>query len=251
MAAKTPLVSLHDISFAYGTEPVLSHLNLEIHRGEYLGVIGPNGGGKTTLLRIMLGLLKPQAGSVELFGQPLGRFRNWPRVGYVPQRVTSVEPRLPITVEEVVALGRAARAGLFRALGSADHTAVTEAMEKVDILPLRRRLLTELSGGQLQRVFIAKALAAGPEILILDEPTVGIDIKSQDAFYQLLSSLNKTEGLTLVMVSHDIDVIVNEVTKLACINETLVYHGSPEQFVKEDYLAKLYGKARKFILHGH
>jgi zinc transport system ATP-binding protein len=249
--AAAPLVALHDVSFAYDAEPVLSHINLEVHRGEYLGVIGPNGGGKTTLLRLMLGLLEPTSGTVELFGQPVERFRDWPAVGYVSQRVIGSSGRLPISVEEVVMLGRTARAGLFRRFSAADRAAVTAAMEKVDILPLRHRLITELSGGQQQRVFIAKALAADPQILILDEPTVGIDIRSQDTFYQLLTDLNRTEHLTLVMVSHDIDVIVSEVTRIACINETLIYHGAPKEFVKEDYMQKLYGKQRKFILHGH
>jgi zinc transport system ATP-binding protein len=252
-SANEPLVALRDVSFAYNAEPVLEHINLEVHRGEYLGVIGPNGGGKTTLLRLMLGLLEPTAGSVELFGQPLASFRDWPRVGYVSQRATGsgTSGRLPMTAEEVVALGRVSRAGLFRRLGAADRAAVAAAMERTDVLPLRHRLITELSGGQQQRVFIAKALAGDPDILILDEPTVGIDIQSQDAFYQLLAGLNRTEHLTLIMVSHDIDVIVNEVTRIACINDTLVYHGSPKEFLKEDYLTQLYGKSRKFILHGH
>jgi zinc transport system ATP-binding protein len=249
--SSAPLIALRDVSFAYGADPVLSHINLEVHRGEYLGVIGPNGGGKTTLLRLMLGLLEPASGSIELFGRTIGSFKDWPAVGYVSQRVIGSSGRLPISVEEVVMLGRTARAGLFHRLGAKDRAAVTAAMEKVDILPLRHRLITELSGGQQQRVFIAKALAADPKILILDEPTVGIDIKSQDAFYQLLSELNRSGHLTLVMVSHDIDVIVGEVTRIACINETLVYHGAPAEFVKEDYMTKLYGKQRKFILHGH
>jgi zinc transport system ATP-binding protein len=199
-----------------------------VHRGEYLGIIGPNGGGKTTLLKLMLGLLKPQSGTVELFGQSVDKFNDWPRIGYVAQRATSADTKLPITVEEVVTLGRVARAGLFRRLKAADRAAINQAMEKVGIADLRKRLITELSGGQQQRVYIAKALAADPEILILDEPTVGIDVKSQDEFYQLLKTLNQTERLTLVMVSHDIDVIVSEVSKIACINETLVYHGSPQ-----------------------
>jgi zinc transport system ATP-binding protein len=246
-----PFVELNDVSFAYNGEPVLSRIGLEVHRGEYLGVIGPNGGGKTTLLKLALGLLQPTSGTVKLFGRPVGQFKDWSKIGYVSQRATTTESKLPLTVEEVVSFGRVARAGLFRSLGADDRAAVTRAMERVDILPLRKRLITELSGGQQQRVFIAKALAGGPEILFLDEPTVGIDVRSQDSFYQLLAGLNRTEHLTLVMVSHDIDVIVNEVTKLACINETLVYHGAPQEFVKDDYMAKLYGKARKFILHGH
>lgn len=251
MTTPQPLLQLTDVSVKYGEEPVLDRVTMEVHEGDYVGVIGPNGGGKTTLLKVMLGLITPTSGEVQLLGRPVREFREWWRVGYVPQRATSLDVRFPTTVEEVVALGRVARVGLWHRLGRADREAVTEALEQVDMSDHRRRLITELSGGQQQRVLIAKALVSEPTLLMLDEPTVGIDVKSQDRFYQLLSALNKQRGLTLVMVSHDIDVVVNEVTKIACINETLAYHGDPQSFMKDDYVAKLYGKARKFILHGH
>jgi zinc transport system ATP-binding protein len=251
MADTFPLIQLKDVSFMRNNEPVLDHISLNIEAGEYVGVIGPNGGGKTTLLRIMLGLIKPTAGQVKLVGASPDRFRDWWKIGYVPQKAASFDARFPITVEEVVMLGRVSKLGIGRRPSSTDRQAVSQALEQVDMAGYRHRLITELSGGQQQRVFIAKALAAGPQVLILDEPAVGIDVKSQDRFYQLLSNLNKQSGLTLVMVSHDIDVVVNEVTKIACINETLVYHGSPKDFMKDDYMAQLYGKARKFILHGH
>lgn len=246
-----PLIELTDVSFAYGPNEVLSHIHLDINRGDYVGVIGPNGGGKTTLLRVILGLRAPKHGLVNLFGQPISSFKAWHKVGYVAQHSTSLETKAPVTVEEVVGMGRISRLGLFKMRGSKDKKIIEEAMAKVAILPLRKRLLTELSGGQQQRVFIAKALAGEPEVLILDEPTVGIDIKSQDAFYQLLAKLNKKEQLTLVLVSHDVDVVVNEVTKVACINQTLIFHGAPKKFLEGDYMANLYGKGRKFILHGH
>jgi zinc transport system ATP-binding protein len=249
--ATSPLLQLENVSFAYGGEPVLDRITLDVQSGEYVGIIGPNGGGKTTLLKVMLGLIQPGSGEVQLFGQPLHQFKDWWRIGYVPQKATSFDPRFPITVEEVVSLGRVARRGLGRRFSPADHAAVQKALAQVGMTELRTRRLDELSGGQQQRVFIAKALASGPELLILDEPAVGIDNKSQDQFYQLLSELNKKAGLTLVMVSHDIDVVVNEVTKVACINETLIYHGDPKAFLGEEHMAQLYGKARKFILHGH
>jgi zinc transport system ATP-binding protein len=249
--ANTPLIALDDVSFSYNGEPVLDRISLEVNAGDYLGVIGPNGGGKTTMLRMMLGLIRAVGGNVRLFGVPVGKFRQWSRIGYVPQKATSFDSRFPITVEEVVALGRVSKVGMWRGFSAKDKAAVSKALAAVGMGDYRKRLITDLSGGQQQRVFIAKALASEPEVLILDEPAVGIDVKSQDAFYQLLSRLNKDEGLTLVMVSHDIDVVVNEVTKIACINETLIYHGAPQDFLKDDYVAKLYGKERKFILHGH
>jgi zinc transport system ATP-binding protein len=236
-----PVVELKNVSFAYGGEPTLVDLNLKVAAGEYVGVIGPNGGGKTTLMKLMLGLLTPDKGEVKLFGVPRNQFSHWHKIGYVPQRFGSSDFRLPITVEEVVGFG---------ALKGGKST-VSESLAQVGLQNLAKRRLNELSGGQQQKVFIAKALASHPEVLILDEPTAGVDVKAQDDFYQLLAELNKDHGITIILVSHDIDVVVNEVSKLACINEALVYHGQPKDFIEKDYMTKLYGKTRKFILHGH
>jgi zinc transport system ATP-binding protein len=199
----------------------------------------------------MLGLLEPSNGEVKLFGVPVKKFRDWPRLGYVPQKAINFESRLPISALEVVLLGRIGRAGLGRRLTKHDREIALQSLETVGLAGFGGRKITELSGGQQQRVLLAKALAGEPELLILDEPTVGIDMQSQEEFYQLLASLNKQRGLTLVLVSHDIDVVVNEVTKLACINQGLVYHGEPKEFMKEDYLTQLYGHNRHMILHGH
>ncbi|MCL4473275.1 MAG: metal ABC transporter ATP-binding protein [Actinobacteria bacterium] len=248
---KQPLIRLEDVSFSFGREPVLDRISLEIGEGEYLGVIGPNGGGKTTLLRLMLGLIQPASGSVSLFGQPVNAFRDWSKIGYIPQKATHIESRFPYTVEEVVQLGRISRVGVLRRFKAADKKSIAEALELVDMLPYRKHLVTELSGGQQQRVFIAKGLVSDPAVLILDEPTVGVDLKSQDEFYRLLSRLNREHRMTLVVVSHDVDVIANEVGSLACVNQTLIYHGEPKEFIKGDYLENLYGQGRKFILHGH
>lgn len=232
------LIELRDVSFSYGSEPVLERINLTINAGEYVGVIGPNGGGKTTLIRLILGLEKPDTGTIRLWNKPASDFTQRRMIGYVPQRVAASDFRLPITVGEVVR---------FVARTKLD---AHEAMERLGITKLARRPLAELSGGQQQKAFIAKALAGKPEVLILDEPTAGVDVKAQDDFYQLIAQLNK-DGLTIIMVSHDIDVVMNEVSKLICINEDLVYHGKPKDFIEKDYLTKLYGKTRKFILHGH
>ena len=245
------IISLRDVSFSFDDRPVLEHINLDINQGDYLGIIGPNGGGKTTILKLMLGLLRPAAGAVELFGRPVKEFRDWFRIGYVPQKATSFESRFPFTVEEVVSLGRIPRAGLFHRLGDDDRKAVAEALERVQLLPQRKELVTELSGGQQQRVFIAKGLVADPAVLILDEPTVGVDVESQDEFYHLLSQLNVEHGITMVLVSHDVDVIANEVSVLACVNQTLICHGEPLSIMEGDQLDKVYGPARKFIVHGH
>lgn len=236
-----PVIELRGVSFAYQHEPTLANLSLVVEAGEYVGVIGPNGGGKTTLMKLMLGLLTPDEGEIRLFGRPRDQFRDWHAIGYVPQRAGNSDFRLPITVEEVVRFGAP----------RGNKTAARASLAQVDMQQYAAARLSELSGGQQQKIFIAKALAAQPKVLILDEPTAGVDVRAQDDFYQLLAALNKQQGLTIILVSHDIDVVVNEVSKLACINEVLVYHGRPKEFIEKDYISKLYGKTRKFILHGH
>lgn len=245
-----PIIRVDNVSFSYNGNHVLDGIKLEVMPGDYLGLIGPNGSGKTTLLKLILGLLQPKSGRVDLFGKPLHRVKDWTLLGYIPQKATQFENKFPITVWETVSLGRIAKRGLLGKLNNDDRKAIDNALSKVSLLSYKNKLLDELSGGQQQRVFIAKALASDPQLLILDEPTVGIDSQSQGEFYELLTQLNK-EGKTIVIVSHDISVIANEVTSLACLNKTLVYHGTPKQFIKEDYLEKLYGKDRKFIIHGH
>lgn len=227
--AGTPLIDIKNVSFSYGgSEQVLENINLQVNRGDFLGIIGPNGSGKTTLLKIILGLLKPQDGSI---------FVDRTKIGYVPQKAGLSTLQFPITIDEVVGMGGS--------LG------VARALAAVGMSAHGKRLLWELSGGQQQRVFIARALAAQPEILILDEPTVGVDVDSQAGFYELLRDLNSTQKLTLVLVSHDVDVIAHEVTQIACINRTLVCHGRPKDVLQSDFMAALYGKHLRFVVHGH
>ncbi len=245
------IIEVQNVSFAYGETPVLKDITLTIHQGDYVGIIGPNGSGKTTLLKIMLGLLKPSSGAIKLFGSDCLCFKEWSRIGYVPQKATNFDPLFPATVYEVAAMGRYGKKGLLRHLNKEDEAIIETSLRQVEMLNFKERLIGDLSSGQQQRVFIARALAGKPEVIFLDEPTVGIDVKTQEQFYSLLKRLNQELGLTLVLVSHDIDVIANEATELACINQTLVYHGEPKEFIKGDYLQKLYGKNIRLILHDH
>jgi len=244
------LVNITGVSFKYGQEKVLDDINLEIKKGDFLGLIGPNGSGKTTLLKIILGLLTPSSGTVSLFGQRIQDFKERRKIGYVPQKAGSTPTDFPITVGEIVGMG-IPQQNFFGFTSTRNQKAITTALEAVGLGKQQGRLLSSLSGGQQQRVFIARALVSNPELLILDEPTVGVDIEAQNKFYTLLRDLNKRFNLTLVLVSHDIDVVANEVSSLACLNCKLIYHGTPKEFIKEDYLKKLYGKDLRFILHGH
>lgn len=246
----TPIIELNKASYAFGSEPVLNDVTMAVHAGDYMGIIGPNGGGKTTMLKLMLGIFKPDQGSVRLFGKPLHDFTDWSRIGYVPQKVMNVEARMPISVLEVVLFGRVKKRGLLRRFTAEDLTTARAALTKVDMQAFAKRQITALSGGQQQRVFIAKALASEPEVLLLDEPTVGIDLQSQHDFYKLLDKLNH-DGITLVMVSHDVDVMVKEVNHLVWVNKAIAYNGVPQDFKPDEYLKTLYGKDRQFIRHAH
>lgn len=228
------IIEIKNISFSYGKNEVLRDISLDIHRGDYLGMIGPNGAGKTTLLKIMLRLLAPSAGSVRIFGRPLNEFDEWEKIGYVPQKVAHFDDNFPATVREIALMGRYGRRGLLKKITREDKEAAEKALQEVGLREERSRLIGDLSGGEQQRVFIARALAGEPEIIFLDEPTTGVDRPTQDQFYALLRKLNKELGLTLVLISHDIERVAKEAMHIACIDRTLVCHTSPEEFLKTE-----------------
>ncbi len=244
------LVELESVSLRSEGEVILDRINLRVERGDFLGIIGPNGAGKTTLLRVILGLETPSSGSVRLFGEPVEAFRGWGQLGYLPQRV-ALDPRFPATVAEVVASGLTARAGLFRSPGPNAARAVDEALSLAGMAPHRERLLGRLSVGQQQRALIARALVTRPELLLLDEPTGGIDPEAQEQFYDLLQTLNRSHGVTLVLVTHDIGVVGSAVRKLACLNRRLVFHGEPKEFLSDAALSSLYGAPVHLLSHRH
>lgn len=220
------LVDADNLSVKLGAETAVDRVSFCIHQGEFVGIIGPNGAGKTTLLRVVLGLIKPTAGKVRTSGAVLG---------YVPQRGNMYSAAVPISVLEVVQLGAGSKATAMRAL------------EETGMQAFAHRRFTELSGGQQQRVTIAKALASNAELLILDEPTTGIDERSQNEFYDLLQTL-QGKGITIVMVSHEVDTITRLATRVICLNRSILYDGSPEHFEADKYLPSAY-KAQHLLLH--
>lgn len=251
-APRKTIIDVRDLTFRYGSTTIIENINFTVAEGEYLGIIGPNGGGKTTLVKILLGLLVPSSGTVTIFGKDVREFREGYRIGYVPQRLAHADPHFPATVREMVASGRTPRIGLFQPFRHEDHDAVDRAMRIADVHTLRDQRMDELSGGQRQRVFIARALAAEPSILILDEPTAGIDPASEEKFYTFLAELNEKHKITILFITHDIDVIAREARSVLCLNHGLICHGSPKEFIKEEYLQRLYGKRSvQFILHDH
>jgi len=245
-----PYVELEDVEFSYGEVRVLEGINLTVEPGDFLGIIGPNGSGKTTLLRIMLGLMEPTRGTVRLFGHPPSSFRQWGRVGYVPQKAT-LDPALPATVQEVVATGLVPTLGLFGRIGGPQRKRIGEVLGHAGMQAHATARIGTLSTGQQQRVLIARALVSNPELLILDEPTGGVDPEAQTSFYALLQHLNRERDVTLILVSHDIGVVAKEVTKLACLNRRLIFHGRPGDFLSDAALTALYGPSVRVVSHQH
>jgi zinc transport system ATP-binding protein len=224
----TTLVSIHDLSFSYGQQPVLENIDLAIAQGTTLGLIGPNGGGKTTLMKLMLGLLQPTAGNVRIGGlEPRRAVRRGDLIGYLPQRPGGPN-QFPVTVRQVVRMGLAGKTGMFHR-PSADDLAFCESlMERVGIHHLGDRPVSALSGGQLQRAYIARALAPRPKLLLLDEPTVGVDRAGQQRFIEFVQELKAALDLTVVFVSHDLRAVSAISDRIACLNCSLHYHDVPD-----------------------
>lgn len=241
------LVELDDVWLRYGEKWVLKSIFLKCVAGEILGVVGPNGGGKTTLLNVMLGLVKPQQGTVRLFGRKPDK-RGRQQIGYLPQ-ISNAERSFPVAVSDVVLMGLYGRLGLFQRPQPAHKRLALELLARVDMADHARRPFGVLSGGQQQRVKIARALASEPKLLVLDEPSTGVDSVAQEDFYELLARIRDEQGISAVMVSHDIGVITSHADRVACLNRELHYHGEPDFCFSDDMQRKIFGRDLKVMVH--
>ncbi len=241
MRFSLPIFDIRNLSLQIANQTILKNISLQIFEGEYVAIIGPNGGGKTTFARTLLGLQKPTSGEVLIYGKPIEQFKNWEKIGYVPQRATLTDKNFPATALDIVKMGRLANKGFFAFYNEEDNNKVQEAMEKMSVWQLRERLIGELSGGQRQRVMIARALASDPSVLILDEPNTGVDIISQKIFYDLLRELHTNDHITILFITHDIGVIADDITKLITINQTAQVCTSPKEALSCEDMSKLYG----------
>jgi zinc transport system ATP-binding protein len=222
-----PAVEMRGVTFAYGKgETVLAGIDLRVGQGELVAIAGPNGGGKTTLVRVALGLMEPTEGETFLFGEPARQFSRRETLGYLAQR-SRLGTEAPATVREVVAAGRLAASGLLGPPRRRDRAIVDEAIERVGLAGLERRVLGTLSGGQQQRAFIAKALAAEPSLLVLDEPTAGVDVDAQEALASLLAALHRDLRATILYVSHEFGAIEQHVQRLLLVRGGIVFDGPP------------------------
>jgi len=240
-----PVISLHDVTFSYGGVPALEDVNLSIGEREAVSIVGPNGGGKTTLVKLILGLVRPQRGEVRMFGQPPQRARL--RAGYMPQRVQH-DPQFPVTVMDIVLMGRLGQRGLGGLLGwhgQADRCAALAALDQVGMADFGRRSFAELSGGQRQRVLIARALCCQPDLLLLDEPTSNVDSLVEARLLELLRQLNRQ--MTILMVSHDLGFVSGLVESVICVNRRVVVH--PTSQLTGAVIRDLYGGEVRMVRH--
>lgn len=236
--------AVEGVSAGYDGKPVISDITLTVEHGEFVGLVGPNGGGKSTLLKVLLGLIEPQRGRVLLLGGPPGRTRR--RAGYVPQHA-EFRRDFPISVEEVVLMGRLGRTRARIGFAREDRGIVRRCLRETEIDALARRPIGTLSGGQFQRALIARALATEPEILFLDEPTANVDPRAERDLFELLRDLNRS--MTIVVVTHDIGFVTQYVTRVACLNYTLMCHTAEP--LTGAMMEELYGHPVRFVDHRH
>lgn len=240
-----PLIELKQVDFGYGAEPVLEEINLHLHPGQLAALVGPSGAGKTSLLKLILGGLQPSRGEIYIHGQLLNG-QPAPHIGYVPQLET-VDWNFPVTVEQVVLMGRVRRASIWPWPAAADRAKMKTVLEQLEIDHLAGRHIRDLSGGQQQRVFLARALVAEPDLLVLDEPTTGVDMRTAENMLHLLADLNQ-QGITVLMTTHDLNAAAAHVPWVVCLNRRVVAQGQPEDVFTVDILNQTY-RGDMLVIH--
>lgn len=248
-----PIVSMNNVSYAYENKAALTNINFAIPHGALMGLVGPNGGGKTTLIKLLLGIIKPDSGTISLFQEPIGKFKAWNRIGFVSQKSNSFNKGFPATVFEVVSMGLTAKIGYFKFLKKHHKMKILQAIEQVGLNDFTHQNIGNLSGGQQQRVFIARSLVNDPDLLILDEPTVGVDNENVQRFYDLLHQLKNQRNITLLLVTHDTGMVTEHATDIVCLNKTLHFHGGPEEYTSltDRDISQFYGHPVTILTHDH
>ena len=227
------VVDTKNVTVCYGQSEAIKDVSFKIENGDFVGLIGPNGAGKTTLIKTLLGLLPISAGEIEMFGQKIGQFSQWDKIDYLPQNIKSINPLFPATVEEVVFLGLLSSKKMPRHFSSPDRLKVEDTLAYMRIVDLKDKVISELSGGQQQRVLIARALVSKPEVLILDEPTAALDSKSRDELMKLIKKLNSDFGITIILITHDTNMVCEYASKLMYLDRSLIFFGGVSEFYKK------------------
>ncbi len=246
-----PLIEVENLTVSRSGEKVIENASFNVYRGDFLGIIGPNGGGKTTLIKAILGVLPRDTGTVRLFGDEIESFSNWSKISYVSQDAVNFDQSFPLSVRELVSLGRINKSNMGRRLNHKDWLKVDEALKFMGISDIASKRIGQLSGGQKQRVFVAKAIVRDPEVLFLDEPVAGVDPETHERFYMKLGNLNAQKGLTIINVSHDLSVVFCRMSRVACVNKTVNVTKIEDEDAFTEALRKAYGEHFHFVFHEH
>lgn len=246
------IVTTEGLACCYREGRVLEDISIRVLRGDYVGIVGPNGSGKSTLVKALLGLVAISDGCASLFGAPLASFHDWHRVGYLPQSLHLVNPVFPATVHETVGLGLLSQKRFPKRLNQADRAKTDQTLEELNVQDLKQKLIGELSGGQLQRVLLARAIINDPELLILDEPTAALDPETRGLFYSLIGDINRRRGVTVLLVTHDSGAIGQHASKMLYLDKKVLFYGSFEQFCHSPEMSSLFGEHSQHLMcHRH
>ena len=246
------IIEVENLRSRYNGISVLDDITFSVSGGDYIGLVGPNGSGKTTLIKNILGILRPESGLIRLFGQYLSEFQEWFRVGYLPQRLSALNPGFPSTVEEIVALGLIAGRRRPGYSGDSYRDAVEKALHLLNISDIRKKKIGELSGGQQQRVLIARAIINEPDLIVLDEPAAALDPETREQFYTMLTHFNRQKNATVILVTHDIGSIGQYANKLLLVDRRIVFYGSFADFCSSSHMTDLFGiHSQHVICHRH
>ncbi len=248
----TPVLSVNGLCSGYGNGEILQDISFIVEKDDYIALAGPNGAGKTTLVKTILGLLDIYRGRAEVLGQDIKVFDRWDRIGYLPQRVSAFNPLFPATVKEVVGLGLLSKKRFPKKFTKDDQVKIGQTLELMDLSDLRDKLIGELSGGQQQRAFLARSLVSDPELLILDEPSTALDPPSRQSFFELLKRLNRSRGITIILITHDISQIGEYANKLLYLDKRIVFYGSFADFCHSEEMSQYFGRfSQHLICHQH
>ncbi len=246
------VIQANNISVSYSRTDALTNISFSIERGDFVGLAGPNGAGKTTLVKAILGLLPIAKGGIELFGQSQKQFTAWRKVGYLPQKASTINPLFPATVHEIITLGLLSDHKFPKKLSKIHEEKTDTVLHELAISSLKESMFSELSGGQQQKVLLARALVSKPEILIFDEPSTALDPESREAFFKMLERLNKEKGITILFITHDTGYIGQYATKLMYIDKNLIYYGKFSDFCKSERMNTYFGTYEHHVIcHQH
>lgn len=245
------ILKANKIYVNYGKTQALRDISFEINEGDYIGLAGPNGAGKTTLIKAILGLIPLTSGEMELFGQSQKKFSAWQKIGYLPQKSAVISTLFPATVEEILMLGILPSKKWPKVIDKRDHERVNKILEQFKISDLRKKMISELSGGQQQKILLARALISKPQLLILDEPSTALDPESRESFFQIISNLNQQENIAIILITHDTGYIGQYAKKLLYLDKKLVYFGKFSEFCTSTDMGSYFGHEQHIICHQH